>query len=83
MLIAPIEDIYEELLPTLAQHGVEDTTENRFHALTGLYDSWIEDGARDIPEARAWLLAVTIERLTLQNKMMVERIRSTMPNHTP
>jgi hypothetical protein len=63
-------------------HGVEDTTENRFLALTGLYDSWVEDGARDNPEAKPWLLAVTLERVKLQNQMMVDRIRSMIPNHS-
>jgi hypothetical protein len=64
-----IEEIYDAVLPHLAANGFEDTTENRFYALTGLKDGWLEDEDRSL-EKSFYLLAVTGELLMLKIKLM-------------
>lgn len=64
-----IEEIYDAVLPHLAANGIEDTTENRFYALTGIRQAWLEDKDESL-EKQLYLMAVTSELLVLEIKLM-------------
>lgn len=70
-----IEDVYEFLLPALAEEEIEDTPEHRLWALEGLYDGWKEDQDTSI-EKTFWMLAVHTEIMRLQLSLMFPRIMS-------
>lgn len=63
-----IEEIYAGVLPELARHGIEDTTEHRLWALQGLRDGWMEEDLP--PEAGPYIAACTVEIFKLKMDLM-------------
>lgn len=64
-----VEEIYDAVLPHMAANGIEDTTENRFYALSGLKDAWAEDKDESL-EKSLYVLALSSELLMLKIKLM-------------
>lgn len=60
------DEIYAHVLPEMAKHGIEDTIENRYWFLNGLYDAWKEE--TDI-EALPWKVALIGEIMILKMKL--------------
>lgn len=69
---ARIEKIYAAVLPHMAANGIEDTPENRFYALTGVKQGWLEDEDKS-PEKEAFLAAISSEILALTIKLIETR----------
>jgi hypothetical protein len=63
-----VEEIYEAVLPELASHGIEDTTQNRLWALEGLRDAWNEDSESSF-EKSMWQLALMGEIWSLESRL--------------
>ena len=61
-----IDEIYANVLPDMAKHGIKDTTENRLAYLTGLRDGWVEDGPKPGTDKQWWLLALNVELMRLE-----------------
>lgn len=67
-----IEEIYAEVLPTMKEHEIEDTTENRVVFLQGLYDAWKEDEETSLEK--------TFYMLTLHSEIMLLKMKLMFPN---
>jgi hypothetical protein len=68
-----IEEVYEMLLPELAENGIEDTPEHRLWGLEGIYDAWREDDTVSF-EKTMWMLAVHTEIMSLRLKLKFPKV---------
>lgn len=63
--MARVDSINEVMLAELASHGFEPTRENRLAFLQGLKAAWVEETWDDCYEKSRWVLAVTLEIVSL------------------
>ena len=63
-----IEEIYDFVLPEMAENNIEDTSEHRMWFLEGLRDGWREDTDISI-EKSMYMFAITAEIWKLKTIM--------------
>ena len=68
-----MEEIYEAVLPEMAENDIEDTTANRAIFLEGLFDAWREDSDDSI-EKSLYMMALNAEIMSLKLQLMFPRI---------
>ena len=73
--MSKIDEIYEAILPEMAAHDLEDTTEHRLWFLEGLRDGWREDDSDACIEKGLYVMTVTLEMMSLRIQLALENWR--------